>query len=106
MSYSLHIEFTGTTSLEAVTEWVDAVRVTMPEDATVTVKRDETVFAAEKLDDEHIGSRVRFALPHGGEVTGKLDAVFPHTKTNEAARVLVVDGTAYVLTYALVHVSD
>lgn len=103
MSYVLNVEFPSETALEEVQRWLDAITNAVPEDCVTGIHREQELVAAEDLTEDHIGSTVRFDQQYGVPIEGKLEAVFPYG-TNRAGIVLVVNGTAYSLTYALVTV--
>lgn len=103
MSYVLNIEFPVQSTLEEVQEWLNAITAAVPDECVTGIHREQELIHAEELTEEHIGSTVRFDQQYGVPIEGTLEAIFPYG-TNRAGIVLVVNGTAYSLTYAVVTV--
>lgn len=99
-------EFGANMTAEQAQEWIETVKHQLPEGAEADVKMVPLVLEVENLTPEFIGQHVSVYVDKRiGTVAGKLDAVYPSGRQG-VAHTLIVEGTAYTVTYGLVTLSE
>lgn len=100
-----NFEFGANLTPEEAQEWIATVREQLPDGASGTVKTVPLMLEVENLTEQHIGEHVKvYVDKHTGEVEGTLDALYVAGRQG-IARTLVINGTAYTLTYGIVQLS-
>ena len=105
MAYGIDVEFAEDVPADEVGEWLTMMEKMFPEGTELTFTNIEEYREAELLTGEDIGRTVRFDSPDGGVVSGKLEAIYPAGR-HEVSVALIVNGTAHVLTYGIVYLSE
>lgn len=101
-----NFEFGANLTPEQAQEWIATVREQLPEGAAATVKTVPLTLEVENLTEQHVGEHVKvYVDKRTGEVEGKLDALYVAGRQG-IARTLVIDGTAYTMTYGVVQLSN
>jgi hypothetical protein len=99
-------QFGANLTTEEAAEWVENFRSLLPEGAVADIRMVPLVVEVENITQEHIGQKVSiFVDKKTGTVEGYLEAVFPSGRQG-IAHTLVIDGTAYTVTYGLVTLSE
>ena len=105
MKYALNVEFEDNALHEEVAQWLDAIVLpSAPEGTRATINLEETLRNSEDLSEEDIGRTVRFHAKNGVVVNVTLDAIYP-SHVHEQARLLIVNGVGYDMSFGLVGVS-
>jgi len=99
-------EFGANLTPEQAAEWVENFRSLLPEGAEADIRMVPMVVEVENITTEYIGQKVSVYVDRKtGTVEGYLEAVFPAGRAG-LSHTLVIDGTAYTVTYGLVTLSE
>lgn len=102
--YTATLKFGSDAELAEVQEWFDKLTTGFPGEVEASLKMEPMVLNVEDVTDAHAGNVVKFYSKRYGAVKGTLEHVY--LSPDGAARILVIDGVAYHLTFEVITLSE
>jgi hypothetical protein len=102
--YAVKVDFGSDADPEEVQAWFDMLMESMPPGAEGQVVFEPQPVEFEKLNEGHVGRRIKLALPGGVLVEGRFEGSYPAASVG--ARTVIVDGRAYTASYGVAQVGE